>query len=112
MSQITISLSKDFAPFPAGRYKKDGPYTGQGFREDILVPALRKFDSVKVLLDGKLGYGSSFLEEAFGGLVRENGFTEEELKRKLTLEGKRASIVRSALEYISNAQLETIKSDK
>jgi hypothetical protein len=30
-------------------------------------------------LDGAVGYASSFLEEAFGGLVRERGFSSQEV---------------------------------
>ena len=32
------------------------------------------------------GYGSSFLEEAFGGLVRNRYFTSNELKEKLYIQ--------------------------
>ncbi|WP_051631281.1 STAS-like domain-containing protein [Afifella pfennigii] len=64
----------DHVPAPGGRYIKDGPYSGQWFREEILRPALQeareKGEAVRVLLDGAPGYGSSFLEEAFGGAVR------------------------------------------
>ena len=38
--------------------------------EKKLIPALQESGSVKIVLDGTMGYGSSFLEEAFGGLVR------------------------------------------
>ena len=35
-------------------------------------------------LDGTEGYGSSFLEEAFGGLIRDDGFRVASLKERLT----------------------------
>ena len=83
---VEIHIAQDFSRAPAGRYRNDGPRSGEAFREEFLVPALRKSDKVVVYLDGGEGYGSSFLEEAFGGLVRVSRFTGEELHRLLTVE--------------------------
>ena len=69
-SVMVINVAHDFSPFPAGRYLADGPYSGEGFLQNKLLPALRQADEVRVEMDGAMGYGSSFLEEAFGGLVR------------------------------------------
>ena len=69
-SVMIINVARDFSPFPAGRYLADGPYSGEGFLKEKLLPALKQGASVEVVLDGAMGYGSSFLEEAFGGLVR------------------------------------------
>jgi|SRR5580704_15020178 hypothetical protein len=85
----TIEISKDFSRTPGGRYISDGPFSGELFRDRFLVPALREAresgQRVVVLLDGTRGYLSSFLEEAFGGLVRNCGFTQEELRRLLEI---------------------------
>lgn len=84
-----ISLAKDFSPFPAGRYHPhDGPHTGQRFREERLVPALGKLgeaERLEVVFDGVEGCGSSFLDEAFGGLVRDAGFSKAFLEKHLRL---------------------------
>jgi hypothetical protein len=56
-----------------GRYRKDGPHSGEQFREDVLIPALKRADRVNILLDSIAGYSPSFFEEAFGGVVRELG---------------------------------------
>lgn len=66
----TINIAKDFSPSPAGRFPNDGPYNGERFRDEFLAPALRGSGDVTVILDGVSGFGSSFLEEAFGGLIR------------------------------------------
>jgi hypothetical protein len=81
-----LRIAKEFSNVPAGRFRRDGPKSGEIFREDVLAPLLRsEVDGVSVVLDGVEGYGSSFLEEAFGGLVRVNGFSFEELQKKLVI---------------------------
>lgn len=91
MTEKTIVIAVDFSPSPIGRYRTDSETSGEAFRVDHLVPALRRFDKVTVDLDGTDGYGSSFLEEAFGGLVREEGFTENQLRSKLKIISNRIS---------------------
>ena len=81
----TISIAKDFSRYPAGRFRLDGEWSGQRFREEHLVPALRDFDRVTVALNGIAGVASSFLDEAFGGLVRECGMDATDLKGRLTI---------------------------
>lgn len=86
---MSISISRDFSDVPAGRFLADGDWTGQRFREDFLLPALKKADKshpVIVDINDVEGYGSSFLEEAFGGLVRKEGYTKEELDDILKIE--------------------------
>jgi hypothetical protein len=74
MTPVRISVRSDFSPYPGGRFRADGDFSGEEFREQVLLPALRdalnKGSRVEVLLDGVAGYASSFLEEAFGGTVR------------------------------------------
>ena len=102
----TISIAEDFSRYPAGRFRSDGDASGEAFREDLLVTALDQFDTVKVVFDGIAGCGSSFLEEAFGGLVREHGMTKPELDRRLTLSANEPDwkdFVALALRYIRQA---------
>jgi hypothetical protein len=81
----TINVASDFTPFPAGRFRSIGKGSGEEFRERFLVPALTKGEPTVVILDGTSGYPPSFLEEAFGGLVRE-GYSAEEIRRTFRLE--------------------------
>ena len=80
-----IHIAKDFSKFPCGRYASDGPASAQDLRDKLIVPALKATPTGKVLidLDGVSGYGSSFLEEAFGGLIRESGFHLYDLTSRL-----------------------------
>jgi len=98
-----ISILKNFSENPAGRYVTDGPNSGQRFRDELLTPALRTHDEVVVNLDGALGFGSSFLEEAFGGLVRECGFAATELTRKLRIVSNQSIYEKRVWRYINAA---------
>lgn len=82
---ITIDVARDFSKVPAGRGPDDGDFNGAKFRTDFLVPALKKGDQVTVILDGTEGFGSSFLDEAFGGLVKHEGYTVQQLETQLIL---------------------------
>ena len=102
-----ISVAKDFSPYPAGRYEDDGDFSGRTFRQNHLVPALLRSDRVEVNFEGVYGCGSSFLDEAFGGLVREEGFAKEQLDRQLVISAGGDSgledSVRLADKYIAQA---------
>ena len=103
---IQIDISKDFSDVPAGRYIKDGPYSGEKFRTEHLLPPLQKGEKVEVLLDGVEGYGSSFLEEAFGGLVRNAEYSQEYIASNMiiTARSKEYEFYRKlALEFMSDA---------
>ncbi|WP_120968669.1 STAS-like domain-containing protein [Comamonas sp. lk] len=94
-----IVIAKDFSRSPSGRHREDGPFSGQLFREELLVPAL-KSGAVEVNLDGVLTLGSSFLDEAFGGLVREAGLSVDEIKDKLTISGRIETFTNKAWSHI------------
>lgn len=99
----TISVAKSFSRFPAGRYTSDGPHSGQRFRDDFLVPAMRKPGEVTIDLDGTLGYGSSFLEEAFGGMVRLSGFSASEIHAKFVIKSRDRSLINEIWKYVDEA---------
>jgi hypothetical protein len=89
MSEMILSIANSFSRFPAGRYKEDGPFNGTRFREEILIPALKDAtgsgNKVVVLLDGVVGYSSSFLEEVFGGVARSKSVPPDALKSALEI---------------------------
>ena len=100
MGNKVINIERDFSRYPAGRYLNDGPYSGQAFREKFLVPALsEKTEKVIIELDGARGYGSSFLEEAFGGLVRA-GFSVDEALNRIELKSQDNSLIEEIKGYI------------
>lgn len=71
---MTIKIATDFSENPGGRYIEEGDYSGELFRDEVLYPnyqkALEVGEKLTIDFDGCFGFGTSFLEEAFGGLVR------------------------------------------
>lgn len=104
--ETTIDISQDFSAFPAGRYRQHGDYTGEVFREDILVPKMKEFSVVKIIFDGIHGNCSSFLEEAFGGLIRNTEFSVEDINQNLHfISDRKPSIIKEVKEYIQEASV-------
>jgi hypothetical protein len=88
MNKKIINVVKDFHKEPYGRLPSDSAgcdlTCGETFRKSILAPAIREYDRVVVDLTGYNRYGRSFLDEAFGGLIREENFSWADLEKKLT----------------------------
>lgn len=70
----TIKLT-DFTATPGGRYREYGPYSGEEWAEDYLIPAFREdWQTIIVDLDGAYGLPIGFIDEAFYMLGREYGY--------------------------------------
>lgn len=91
-----ISVARDYTPHPGPRYERQGKFSGERFRK-MLVDALKKAQRLVVDLDGTSGFGSSFLDEAFGGLVRYEGMSREEVRSRV--------IVKSAMDETYAAEV-------
>lgn len=81
----TIVVGKDFSIAPSGRELDHFPFGGEAFRVRKLVPALKEHEKVVVDLAGVEGYGSSFLDEAFAGLIRKESYTLSQLQERLEI---------------------------
>lgn len=96
-----INVASQFTRTPGGRYKTDGRFSGEEFREKILEPAYRSgAQEIVVNFDGVLGLSASFLEEAFGGLVRRHRPEKPLLLKKIKLTATRPYL----LPYITLTQ--------
>ena len=86
---VDLHVVKEFATCPAGRDERDGPRNGTRFREQFLLPRYReareKNTELDIHFEGVMSFCSSFLEEAFGGLVRAGDVDGAELRRTLRL---------------------------
>jgi hypothetical protein len=73
----TITIAKDFSNRLGARYRKDGPYSGEEFLEEHLLPAFERAVTsgsyVLIDLDGVWGYPSSFVSGSFGKLSLDKG---------------------------------------
>jgi hypothetical protein len=82
-----LKIAREFSRTPGPRYEHEGPHSGELFRRTILCPRLleaqKQGASLQIDLDGTAGYGTSFLEEVFGGLIREDGLSLAGLKTVL-----------------------------
>lgn len=102
---ITIKVL-DFTEFPGPRHESIGPFSGEKFRDEVILKALAEHDiaEIRIDLDGTAGYGSSFLEEAFGGLVRK-GISYKDvlgLSDRIT-SNEDTSLIDEIKEYINDA---------
>jgi hypothetical protein len=107
-----ITIVDDFSKSPYGRDKSDnvGPedFSGEKFRETLLVKSLENNDKTHVILDGYNRYGRSFLDEAFGGLIRVNKYTKAQLDEKLIYSH---SLVKS-IELLITSRIESAENDR
>lgn len=102
---IVISVAEQYSRSPAGRLRTDGPFSGERFREELLLPALQTTGEViEVDLTGALGFGSSFLEEAFGGLVRNGYYSAEQLRARLRIRSEVQLYERRIWAYVKAAR--------
>jgi hypothetical protein len=84
MREKKVSVAANFSRHPGPRRKTQGRHSGEEFRE-LLVKWLAESEHLVVDLDGTSGFGSSFLDEAFGGLIRDEGMTKSEVMRRITI---------------------------
>lgn len=84
-----LNIGKDFSLDPGGRFIGDGEHSAELFREDYLKPKIMQLkagEKLTIILDeGVEAYSSTFLIEAFGGLVKYGYFTSDLLLNLLDL---------------------------
>ena len=101
---VRINVAKQFTRLPGARYISLGPFSGEEFRQRFLLEPLKQGKTVIVELDGVRGYGSSFLEEAFGGTVRALNLDPEDALQRLKVETSIKSWQLDVEEYIRTAK--------
>ena len=101
---VIINVALDFTRYPSGRFSKFGTTSGERFRDKFLIPPITAGEQVVVQLDGTLGYGSSFLEEAFGGIVRVTGLRADRIIALIKLETDDEALKAEIIQYIRDAK--------
>lgn len=85
-SSVEVRL-ENVCPYPGGRYIQNGPYSGEFFRDFVLVPLLRleEVTRIVVYMDGVPGTCSSWLDEAFGYLDSKTRLVPEQILSKIEI---------------------------
>ncbi len=103
---VTINIAKDYSKTPGARYKDDGPFSGEEFRENYLENHFIDINNntkIQVILDGTEGYATSFLEEAFGGLARKYG-AKRCLDRFEFISEEEPLLIKEIINYIERSE--------
>jgi len=106
-----LKVSADFSDIPGPRYIREGSYSGEDFRERLLLPRLKecieKGGILQIDLDGTQGYGTSFLEEAFGGLIRVNQLSLSDISDHIIIISEEEPYLKDDIEeYMRDAENE------
>ena len=88
---MKYSIATQFSRVPSARNEGEGKYSGISLRKIIY-------------LDGTAGYGTSFLEEVFGGLIREEKLDYSEVCKTLEIiSDEEPELKEECWEYIKDA---------
>ena len=112
----TFNIGREFSGDPAGRYRSDGGFNGERFREDVLRPLISQLkDNEKLILvidDDVESYGSSFLTEVFGGMVKYGYITKLSLLDKVEFsftDPDYEFYKNKAIQYINEAKFKSVQ---
>lgn len=108
MDKIEFKISKDYVPTPGPRYIKEGKWSGEKLRGELILPifekAIKNDQKIFIDLDGTSGYGTSFLEEVFGGLIRINKLKYDDIIKVLELKSEEEPyLIEDIYEYLEDA---------
>ena len=106
---MLLRIRTDFSTAPGPRACEEGKHSGEEFRKTVLAPRVRdaidRKESLLIDLDGTAGYGTSFLEESFGGLIREEGFRLAQLKETIRYKSDdEPELIEEIEAYMSSAE--------
>ena len=104
-----LKIAKEFSTTPGPRHESEGPFSGEIFRKNTLAPLVKKaINENQILtidLDGTEGYGTSFLEEAFGGLIRSEHISFKALEEHLNyISIEEPYLIDDIHEYLNDAK--------
>jgi len=113
MDRVEVKIARDFSRTPGPRYIKEGKWSGELFRTEkfynIFNDAINNNKMVVVDLDGTLGYGTSFLEEIFGGLIREHHLDYNQILTHLEIVSEEEPYLKDdILAYLNDAHEDSL----
>lgn len=106
---IILNVVTEFGMVTGARYKEEGDFSGEEFRDEILYPKVKEAIDKKckliIILDGSYGYGCGFLEESFGGLIRVKGLTKKQITKTIGLISyEEPYLIKEITNYINDAE--------
>lgn len=82
---MKINIRYQFSEILGGEYKKDGNFSGEEFKEQMLIPIWRlykdKNDIIEIDMDGTYGVPENWLIGAFGTFVIEEHLKRDDIER-------------------------------
>ncbi len=109
----TYRISSEYSEFPGSRYINECMHSGEDFRKNhlskIVKECLDNNQTLLIDLDGTAGYSTAFLEEAFGGLIREEQFNFREVMRTLNFKSdEEPYLIKEIIIYMTEAKIESM----
>lgn len=105
---MELNIVKEYTDLPGGRYIRQGSHSGEDFRETILKKkydyCLANDEKLIINFDDSYGYASTFLEEAFGGMVRQGYNGREMIKKIVFITEDEPSLKDRCIKFIIEAQ--------
>jgi hypothetical protein len=106
--RVILHVVEEYSELLGARYEHEMHYSGERFRKELLHPKLNdaiwKNQVLVVDLDGAFGYACSFLDEAFGGLIRVDGEILKEIEPHLEIVSKEEpGLIEEITDYMKEA---------
>jgi len=105
--EVIINIAKEYSSTPGARYITDGPFSGEDFRDNFLEEkykqCIKNNEKLTINFDGGYGYGTSFLEESFGGLVRKGYDGKQMLEIMIFISDEEPELINKVQKYIKDA---------
>ncbi len=93
----------DYTDMPVGRDGNDGPKNGKDYLDNHVKKALEDHYKVVIDFNGTLGTTPSFLEEVFGGLIRDKIVKPNEYKARVEVIYRYQSVLNNIENYVAEA---------
>ena len=102
---MTLNIAEIFSDTPGGRYKKDGPKSGQEFVEFLLPLMMATPTPIYLDFKGVYGVAYSWTDEVFYTIAK--NYTQEELDGKLYIINDEGVVLEYAVEALAETWDET-----
>lgn len=104
-----IKISADYSDALGGRYIKEGDFSGEDFRDNMLegmyLQCLENSEALVIDFDDLYGCPCGFLEEAFGGMIRKGYSMKEMLDTISFIANDNPEVIEEIKNYMEEAEV-------